>query len=246
MGYALGNGILVLAGVGLFFFVDDPAAIFSFVGAEEARYVFLALLASIFSIAVLVNNQRFETPAKLFTSWATTAIAVVLVGIQSFGIVKDQAQAIPVHVEAEEPEEAPRRKQRTRNDDVDSVRTYGAVEIPASANGNFYTRATINDTRMHVLVDTGASFVALRFEDAEKMGLDPLNLDYDIKLGTANGVAMGAEVYLDEVTVAGITVNNVRAVVSQKGAMGITLLGMTYLSRIGSFKVSSNTLILGE
>ncbi len=153
---------------------------------------------------------------------------------------------IPTHVEAEEPEEAPQRRQRKRNTDSDSVRTYGEVEIPAARNGNFYAKATINGSRTNVLVDTGTSFVALRFEDAEAMALDPLNLDYNIKPGTANSVAYGAEVILDEVTVAGITVNNVRAVVSQKGAMGITLLGMAYLSRIGSFKVSGNTLILGE
>jgi len=68
MVYALGNGILVLIGLDLFFVVQDPAAVFTFVSADEARYVFLALLASIFGIAFLVNGQRFETPARLFTS----------------------------------------------------------------------------------------------------------------------------------------------------------------------------------
>ena len=37
-----------------------------------------------------------------------------------------------------------------------------------------------------------------------------------------------------------------KAIVGQKGAKSITLLGMSYLSRAGGFKVVGNRLILGE
>ncbi|MEM7426214.1 MAG: TIGR02281 family clan AA aspartic protease [Pseudomonadota bacterium] len=251
MVYALGNALLIAAAVALFFLAPEPEALFPFVAAEDAVYAFSFLLAGLFAGAWLLNAQRMESAGQLLTSWVTTGAAVVLLGLHGYGLVTEKAaarQPVVAEEQREEPrrQQQQRRQQRQQEEVRESVRTYGEVVIPAARNGNFYSKAEMNGTRFDVLIDTGASYVSLPFEVAERLALDPLNLDYTIRLRTANGISMGAYVDLDEVTVAGITVNNVRAVVSQPGALGITLLGMSYLSRIGSFKVAGNKLILGE
>lgn len=248
MVYALGNVLLIAAAVALFFLVPDPSVLFPFLGGEDAKYAFSFLLAGLFAAAWLLNAQRYESPTQLMTSWLTTGVAVVLLALQGYGIVMEKAEARAT-ANAERAEEQPvqrTRQTRQRREAPETVQTYGEVEIRAASNGNFYSKAEMNGTRIDVLIDTGASYIALPHKVAEQLALDPLNLDYNVQMRTANGISMGAFVDLDEVTVAGITVNNVRAVVSQPGALGITLLGMSYLSRIGTFKVAGNTLILGE
>jgi clan AA aspartic protease (TIGR02281 family) len=61
------------------------------------------------------------------------------------------------------------------------------TELKAAGNGHFVTSADINNKSVSVLVDTGASVVALSYEDAEKVGLRPRNLTFDISVSTANG-----------------------------------------------------------
>ncbi len=249
MVYALGNLLLIGVAVALFFLVSDPVSLIPFVAAEDAGYAFSFLLAGLLGAAWLLNAQRMESASQLMTSWLTTGVAVVLLALQGYGLVMESAAARQPAV-AKEQQEQPRRQVRKRRrqqqEQRETVRTYGEVVIPAASNGNLYSKAQMNGTQFDVLIDTGASYVSLPYEVAERLGLDPLNLDYTIKMRTANGMSLGAVVDLDEVTVAGITVNNVRAVVSQPRALGITLLGMSYLSRIGSFKMAGNKLILGE
>ena len=49
---------------------------------------------------------------------------------------------------------------------------------------------------------------------------------------TANGVARVAPVTLDRVSIGDITVRNVPASVSERGVLGTTLLGMSFLGRL--------------
>ena len=67
-----------------------------------------------------------------------------------------------------------------------------ATELKAGQNGHFVVKAEINGTRVRVLVDTGASAVALSYDDASDIGLRPKNLDYDVPVSTANGIAKAA------------------------------------------------------
>ncbi len=118
------------------------------------------------------------------------------------------------------------------------------TELKAVNNGHFVTSADINNRAVQVLVDTGASFVALSFEDAEKVGLKPKNLTFDVPVSTANGLAKAARVMLREVEIDNVSVDDVQGLVMPKGAMRGTLLGMSFLSRLKSFSVEDGHLIL--
>ncbi len=131
-----------------------------------------------------------------------------------------------------------------RNEAEPVLRLMAMTELDAGANGHFVTTADINGRDIRVLVDTGASAVALSYEDAEAAGLKPRSLDYDVRVSTANGEGKGARVKLRHVMIDNVKVRDVDGLVLQKGAMRGTLLGMSFLSRLKSFTVSDGKLIL--
>jgi aspartyl protease family protein len=119
-----------------------------------------------------------------------------------------------------------------------------ATALKAGQNGHFVVEAEINGRNVKVLVDTGASAVALSYEDAKDIGLHPGNLDYNIPVSTANGVVQAAGVSLDKVEIDGVRVSDVQGLVLPEGAMRGSLLGMSFLSKLQSFKVEDGVLYL--
>ncbi|MFA5949527.1 MAG: TIGR02281 family clan AA aspartic protease [Hyphomicrobium sp.] len=120
------------------------------------------------------------------------------------------------------------------------------VEIPAAANGHYFAKAEINGRPIDVLVDTGATIVALTYEDAERAGVRMRGVDFTGRVNTANGFARVAPVKLDRVEIAGITVRNVEATVSERGRLTTTLLGMSFLSRLDRVDIRQGVLILSQ
>ena len=120
------------------------------------------------------------------------------------------------------------------------------VEIRAGDHGHYVTTASIEHIPVMVLVDTGASKVALSFEDAERIGLNPFALDFDQPVATANGVVEAALVTLDRVEIENVVVHDVAGIVLPQGAMKGTLLGMSFLNRLSGFRISDGTLYLEE
>ncbi len=120
------------------------------------------------------------------------------------------------------------------------------VELKAGDHGHFNTRAEVNGADIDVMVDTGASMVALPYEDAERAGIYIRDSDYTGYVSTANGRARVAPVTLGSVSIGNITVRNVEAVVSEPGALQVTLLGMTFLSRLDRVDMRSGVLILED
>jgi aspartyl protease family protein len=127
---------------------------------------------------------------------------------------------------------------------VETVSLFAIMELDAGSGGHFVTNASINNRSVEVLVDTGASAVALSYEDASRIGLKPRNLKYDVKVSTANGEGKAARVLLREVEIGSVRVQNVEGLVLQEGALRGTLLGMSFLSRLRSFKIEDGKLIL--
>lgn len=120
------------------------------------------------------------------------------------------------------------------------------TEIRAGTLGHYVTTASIEHIPVTVLVDTGASKVALSYEDAERIGLNPFALRFDQPVATANGVVEAAAVSLRRIEIDNVVVRDVDAMVLPEGAMTGTLLGMSFLSRLSGFRMSEGTLYLEE
>ncbi len=120
------------------------------------------------------------------------------------------------------------------------------VELRAGRNGHFRARARINGQPIDVMVDTGATSVALSFRDAERAGIFLKSSDFTNRVYTANGIARVAPVTLSQVEIGSVIVHNVRGVVTEPGRMRGTLLGMSFLSRLESTEIKKDRLILRQ
>lgn len=120
---------------------------------------------------------------------------------------------------------------------------HASKAIVKSADGHFWADGEVGGHTVRFLVDTGATAVALTPEDAQKLGIDPADLHYGYKVVTAGGQIRAASVRLSSITVAGARLENVDALVIEKG-LDTSLLGMTYLGRLSRFEATRGALVL--
>lgn len=121
--------------------------------------------------------------------------------------------------------------------------TEGRVEVPRSFDGHYYLTLDVNGSPVNFVVDTGATEIVLRKEDAVAVGLDLDTLQYFGRANTANGEVRTALVRLNSVSIGGIGDSNVPAYVND-GDLFQSLLGMSYLSRWDKLEIQDNKLVL--
>ncbi|PCJ06068.1 MAG: TIGR02281 family clan AA aspartic protease [Rhodobacteraceae bacterium] len=119
----------------------------------------------------------------------------------------------------------------------------GQIEVPRSPDGHYYLTIDVNDVPITFLVDTGATDVVLNANDARSAGIDPDTLAYLGRASTANGEVRTASVWLDSMSLGGISDRNVRVWVNQ-GELEQSLLGMAYLQRWSSIEIRNGSLLL--
>jgi len=107
------------------------------------------------------------------------------------------------------------------------------AEIRADRAGHFWSIAYINSIATTVLIDTGASFVAIPAGEAARMGIR-----YDaaqrVPIRTAAGSRDGYRVALASIRIGDITLSNVDGVVMAGGADGLeaVVIGMSFLNGV--------------
>ncbi len=164
--------------------------------------------------------------------WASAALAAIGL-IYFYG---DIVGAFGPHTEPAALESAA--VQRDRPDFAREVR------LKADDRGHFVFDAAVNERPVTLMADTGATLVVLTFEDAERLGLSPHSLEFSGRVQTANGVSRVAPVTLDRVRVDDITLHDIPAAVAERGALGVNLLGMSFLGRLRSFQIQGHELVL--
>lgn len=123
------------------------------------------------------------------------------------------------------------------------VRTFA---VGRERDGHFHVDATIGGRRLPLLVDTGASLIALTERDAERLAIRAGQNAPKLRIHTANGIVQAAQVRLDSITIGGLTVRDVEAVVMPAGALSQNLLGMSFLSRLKRFEFRGSQLVLEQ
>lgn len=118
------------------------------------------------------------------------------------------------------------------------------VRIRKRLDGHFTANVTVNGKEVSMIVDTGASSIVLRPQDARKAGIDVKRLTYRVPVLTANGRTLAARVRLEEVAIGPLDRKKVDALVAQPGALSQSLLGMSFLSRLRSYEFSGDFLTL--
>jgi aspartyl protease family protein len=118
-----------------------------------------------------------------------------------------------------------------------------SVEIAVADDGHFYVDADVNFRPVRLMVDTGATVVALRESDARNAGLRLNSRDFALPVGTANGTAYAAEVEVDSIAVSDIEVRGLRALVLPDDQLSVSLLGASFLNRLERFEIDDGTLV---
>jgi aspartyl protease family protein len=111
------------------------------------------------------------------------------------------------------------------------------AQVLKAADGHYWADALIDGKAVRVMVDTGASVVALTPADAARLGLRLKAGDFSGTVITASGPVRAAPVELGAVAVAGARVERVEALVVEHG-LPHSLLGMSYLGRLSSFSAT--------
>lgn len=120
------------------------------------------------------------------------------------------------------------------------------AKIDANRGGQFVVEAKLNGIRKEVLVDTGATYVALNASTARRLGIRLEKADYKYEVTTANGRAQVAVATIEEIKIGRIVIENVQATVSQDNQLETVLLGMSYLNKLDKFSIKDNTLYMKQ
>lgn len=117
--------------------------------------------------------------------------------------------------------------------------------IDQDFDGRFYTHAKVDGVTLKLVVDTGATSVALTLSDAKRLGFDPEELDFCVRVETAGGEIKAAEVLINSIRIGQVEVFNVRALVKGINS-GESLLGMTFLSKLHSYEIQGHELVIRQ
>lgn len=128
-------------------------------------------------------------------------------------------------------------------DRIDGRVESAAAAIARADDGHYWTQAMVDGRPVRMLVDTGASVVALTRQDAAALGLSPAADQFTVTVQTAAGAARAAPVQLAQIVVGEARVERVTALVVEDG-LPHSLLGMSYLGRLNGFQAGPDGLTL--
>jgi aspartyl protease family protein len=122
--------------------------------------------------------------------------------------------------------------------------TAGAVKetILEREHGHFFVYAKVNGELVHFLVDTGATGVALTAEDARRAGIEFSSSEFETIGSGASGPVRGKLVKIKEIDVDGKKMTDVSGAVLEGSEM--SLLGQSYLSRLGEVRMVGDYMVL--
>ena len=117
------------------------------------------------------------------------------------------------------------------------------TRVPMAQDGHFWLRAEINGVPAEFLVDTGATLTAVNEDLALEAGLEPRRGGIPIMLNTANGQVTAQIAPIEELRFGNVAARGLDAVIAPN--LGdVNVIGMNLLSRLASWRVEGQTLIL--
>ncbi len=120
------------------------------------------------------------------------------------------------------------------------------AQLDRAWDGHFRAIAQIEGVDVGLMVDTGASIVLLRYDDAMRIGIDPKTLDYSIPLTTAGGRTYVAPYVFESIQIGDVMVRNVEGAIAQRRALHSSLLGMSYLEQLTETVIRRDEMIFRQ
>lgn len=118
----------------------------------------------------------------------------------------------------------------------------GTIELERSSDGHFYADVQINGAAVRMLVDTGASGIALTRDDARSAGIATSIGMNDVIGEGASGSVHGEYVTIDRIELGHKRGENMEAAVLSGGRQ--SLLGQQFLSKFESVEIRDDRMVL--
>lgn len=221
-------------GLALLVFNHESGQTFGISNEQFGEAIYLIPIAALLSVGILVGNRSgWGTVLRQVAAWLIIFLSLIAMYLYRYdaqrfgerllaGLMPGRAVMVT-----------------TQNGEQEVI-------LNKSMNGHFETNAQINGQPVYMMVDTGASSIVLTAEDASAARINVATLDYTVTVTTANGLALVAPVRLSEVAIGPIVRRNVSALVAQEGQLDQSLLGMTFLSTLGSLQMQTDELRLRD
>jgi len=122
---------------------------------------------------------------------------------------------------------------------------YREAALQADGRGQYAAGVLVNGVPVQMLVDTGASEVVVSASTAARLGLVP-SRGGKRAMQTANGRSTASPTILRTVSLDGLYMNDVEALILAPEAGDVNLLGASFLKRLSSVEQRSGMLILRQ
>ncbi|WP_350333678.1 retropepsin-like aspartic protease family protein [Coralliovum pocilloporae] len=229
--YGLGIAILIITMIALMVLYYGD-----FVSFE--RLTGFASIATMIALAIVIGGGLFSGRVaisdhiKNFLHWVGIFLVIVAAYAYRFELQAIAARTIAALAPGSELAQSL------------SVETGDGVTIFRSVDGQFHVDTRVDGVPVSMLVDTGASSVVLSYEDAEAIGIDMDRLVFSLPVATANGRAEAAITRIGHLAIGPIGRYRIDALVAKQGALGTSLLGMSFLSQLSGWEVEGDRLTL--
>lgn len=202
-------------------------------GDKTAQLVKYGMIAALIGSGVLASQRNLGQAVRSLAIWSLIALALVTVYLY-----RNDAQDVASRLSAG--------LIPGRASTYTDSQGFNTVVLYKASNGHFQADVSINGKSVPMMVDTGASMIALTYEDAERAGVDMAGLSFTSPVMTANGQAMMAPVTIPSLSIGGIERTNIRAGVAERGRMDESLLGMSFLQTLSAFSFEGDELKLRD
>lgn len=192
---------------------------------DRAIYVLLGLLMLVLPLSSLIARRPSAgSVVRALIGWAVI-VGVLYVGFTNRARISDALGTLGERVGLAE--------QIVEGD---------MVRIRQSVDGHFWAVARLNGVERRMLIDSGATSTAISEATAKAIGVTPRRVP-PVLLTTANGTIEAARGRIDTVRIGSLETRDLPVVISPAfGEMDV--VGMNFLSRLGSWRVEGRTLIL--
>jgi aspartyl protease family protein len=196
-----------------------------------ARLIYLLLLVAFLGTGLFSFRNRMSKALRDIAIWVGVFV-LLLIGYTYRAPLMSLARPVLSEINPSRPMEITDRS-GTKN-----------LVLSRSSNGHFQVSADLDGTSVTFLVDTGASRSVLTYRDAERVGLAPETLRYNLPINTANGRAYEAAARIGRMDIGPFAIEDMRIGVVPEDQLNVSLLGLDVLDRFASWRVEGDRLFI--